>query len=98
MALPRTICSVLALAACATYGFAQGDTAPKVSLSATSPKVYAGKPFKAILTVTFAEGLHGYQNPPTDPTLIPVTVKLADKIFKLVTVSYPKGVPASVGG
>ncbi len=98
MASSRAICSILALAACATFVYAQGDTAPKATLSLSSPKAFAGKTYKAVLTVTFAEGLHGYQNPPSDPTLIPVTVKLADKTFKLVAVSYPKGVPATVGG
>jgi len=98
MASLRTICSVFVLAGCAAYACAQGDTAPKATLAVSSPKVTVGKSFTAVLTVTFAEGLHGYQNPPTDPTLIPVTVKLSDGTFKLVKVAYPKGVPASVGG
>lgn len=84
--------------ALAAYSFGQGDTAPKVSITVPKTTVAAGKPVQAILTVTFAEGLHGYQNPPTDPTLIPVVVKSADALFKVTKVSYPKGTPAKVGG
>jgi DsbC/DsbD-like thiol-disulfide interchange protein len=48
-----------------------------------------------VLTVnlTFAEGLHGYQNPPSDPFENPVTISISDKRFKIVKISYPKGVP-----
>ena len=84
--------------ALAAFSFGQGDTAPKVSISVAQKTVIAGKPVQAILSVTFADGLHGYQNPPTDPTLIPVVVKSIDTIFKVVKVSYPKGTPAKVGG
>lgn len=98
MAFQTRWISCLFLATSVASSFAQGDSAPTTSLSVSGAKVYAGKSFTATLSITFAEGLHGYQNPPTDPTLIPVTVKLADKVFKLVSVAYPKGVPASVGG
>jgi DsbC/DsbD-like thiol-disulfide interchange protein len=84
--------------AAAVLSFGQGDTAPKVSITVSKSTVTAGKPIQAILSVTFAEGLHGYQNPPSDPTLIPVVVKSADSVFKVVKVSYPKGTPAKVGG
>ena len=86
------------LLAFAINAFGQGDTAPKVTITVPKSSVVAGKPIQATLIVTFADGLHGYQNPPTDPTLIPVVVSSADKIFKVVKVTYPKGTPAKVGG
>ena len=91
--------SVIAAAICsAVVVVAQSNPAPTLTLKLASQAAAAGKPLQATLTVTFAEGLHGYQNPPTDPTLIPVVVKLADKTFSLVSVKYPKGTPAKVGG
>lgn len=65
---------------------------PKATLVLPTKPVVAGKPFKASLKLVFADGLHGYQNPPSDPLNIPVAVSLKSGGFKLVSVSYPKGV------
>jgi len=86
------------LASLATLAAAQDDTPPKVTLTLGSPTAMANKAIHATLTVTFSEGLHGYQNPPSDPSLIPVTVKSADNVFKVVMVQYPKGTPTKVDG
>jgi hypothetical protein len=73
------------------------NTAPVVSLSV--PKsVAAHAKFEAKLTVTFADGLHGYQNPASDPNLIPVVVKLSKGDVKLVSVAYPKGKDMTMEG
>jgi hypothetical protein len=73
------------------------EVPPKVTL--TVPKtVAAGKEFRATVTVTFSEGLHGYSNPPTDPFLNPVKFAVADPAFKLVRVTYPKGVVKDIQG
>jgi DsbC/DsbD-like thiol-disulfide interchange protein len=92
---PLILVAGLAVVALAS---AQGGTPPVVSLKVAIPKVMAGKAFQAVVTITFPEGLHGYQNPPTDPSLIPITVTAADRTCTVLKVSYPKGVPTQVGG
>lgn len=77
------------LTLCSALLWAQ-DTPPKISLK-LNEKAVAGANVKGTLTVTFAEGLHGYQNPQEDPTLIPVEVQAADAATKIVKVEYPKG-------
>lgn len=49
-----------------------------------------------VATVVFAEGLHGYQNPQTDETIIPI--ELSGDGFKLASIAYPKGHEDTVGG
>jgi len=83
---------------CAVVASAQMNPAPVVTLKVSTLSVAAGKPIQAVLTVKFADGLHGYQNPPSDPSLIPVSVKSGDKAFSVVTINYPKGTPTKVGG
>jgi hypothetical protein len=73
------------------------NVAPTASLVLPA-KVVAGKAFTAQVKLKFAEGLHGYQNPPSDPSNIPVVVKLKSGSAKLVSVSYPKGVTMSMAG
>ena len=48
--------------------------------------------------VTFAEGLHGYQNPPTTPDLIPIVLTVDTKDVKLKPVTYPAGKSEKVAG
>lgn len=96
----RSFLRILALsgiAAISAVGLCQGAP-PTVTLKAAAGSVTAGKAFSAVLTITFPDGLHGYQNPPTDPSLIPLAVTAGDKVFKLVKVAYPKGTPTKVAG
>src|SRR4051812_12948563 len=87
--------ALLLIAACA--GFAQGNAAPTVKI--TLPKeAKAGSKVEASIEITFADGLHGYQNPPTDQYQIPVKVSLETKGFTLAKVTYPKGVMRATGG
>lgn len=89
--------SVVALAWPA-FANGQANVAPTVSLKLSSPTVATGKTLQAVLIVTFAQGLHGYQNPPSDPTLIPVSVRVSDKSFRSLKVVYPKGTPVKMNG
>jgi DsbC/DsbD-like thiol-disulfide interchange protein len=98
MASPLRILLLSAASVVSAISFGQGGNAPTVSLKVATASVVANKPVQAVLTVTFPEGLHAYQNPASDPTLIPITVKAGDKVFKVLKVNYPKGTPASVGG
>jgi DsbC/DsbD-like thiol-disulfide interchange protein len=68
------------------------ETKPKATLKFDKPTAVAGTTVKAKLILTFAEGLHGYQNPPTEDYQIPVEVTAA-KGTTLGKVSYPKGKP-----
>lgn len=73
------------------------NEAPKVKLEIESGPVVAGGLAKAVVSLTFAPGLHGYQNPPSEDYMIPVEVKSVDGGVKY-SVRYPKGEPAVVGG
>jgi DsbC/DsbD-like thiol-disulfide interchange protein len=76
------------------------DIAPKMALRQERPgtTLAPGGDFKAIVTVSFAPGLHAYQNPPSEDYMIPLTVEAVGKDFILRKVEYPKGVDAAVGG
>jgi DsbC/DsbD-like thiol-disulfide interchange protein len=91
-ALLALVLSLLSLVA-----FGQAETAPTASLSLPKGKFLAGGKLKGVLTVTFAEGLHGYQNPPSSEYQIPVKVS-GDKVFKLATVTYPEGTEMTMAG
>ncbi len=71
--------------------------APSVKISVTG-KAKPGAIVKGTLTINFAEGWHGYQNPPLDPYQNPVTLTLAGKAWKLQKVAYPQGVVKEVAG
>lgn len=78
----------LGLVFCAAASPAQYE-APKVEL--LMPKQVAfGQKVKATVRITFAPGLHAYQNPPSKDFMIPVTVR---SLIKGVAASptYPKG-------
>lgn len=70
---------------------------PKASLSLPT-KAKPGAVIHGVATITFAEGWHGYQNPPLDKYQNPVTLTLATKGWKLQKVSYPKGVIMEMAG
>ena len=76
---------------------AQGNTPPTVKV--TLPKeAKAGAKVLGMVEITFSDGLHGYQNPPTDEYQIPVKVTVDTKGFVLSKASYPKGIMKSIGG
>jgi len=87
--------SSLVLAAAA---FGQGGTPPTATLKFDKPSAVPGATVTGTLTLTFAEGLHGYQNPPSDEFQIPVKIEVVEKGFTLVKASYPKGVDFSMAG
>jgi thiol:disulfide interchange protein len=69
---------------------AQMPDPPQMRLELTDAKPFAGETVRGTLTVSLAQGLHAYQNPPSDPTNIPLTVAAAGGT-QLVSVQYPKG-------
>lgn len=86
---------VAAFAAC--LGAAQENVSPKATLSLPA-WAKAGKPVTATIVLTFAEGLHAYQNPPSTPDLMPVAVSLKSKGLKVKSVKYPAGIMEKVAG
>ena len=86
---------LVALSTCLALG--QGNTPPDASLT-LEPGAKAGERIKGSVTVTFASGLHAYQNPPSKDFLIPVSVVVGTPGFTLVSASYPSGDNAVVGG
>lgn len=92
----KRIATLFALLVC-SLAFGQAPT-PTVSVSAPPKQVAAGAKLTLTVTLTFADGMHGYQNPPAQEYEIPVTVKIDGKEFKVVKVAYPAGVDAKIGG
>jgi len=90
------------LAIVASLGFAcafavQGNTPPRISVKLPSSGK-AGQTVKATVLLTFAEGLHAYQNPPSTPDLLAIVVTLDTKDAKLKSVTYPAGKDEVVAG
>lgn len=74
------------------------EVPPTVSLGTVPSTVAAGAAISTSVSIRFAEGFHGYQNPPSDPYQIPVSVGIADKGIKVYGVKYPKGEPFTMQG
>lgn len=89
MKMIRSLFAILfVLVACAAWS--QGNTKPSVKV--VLPKqIKPGAKFQGTVEVTFAEGLHGYQNPPTDKFQIPVKLAVDAKGFAIGKIVYPKG-------
>ena len=94
----RRILASLPLVLVAAAAMAQPAPAPTATLKFDKPSAAAGSVVKGTLTITFADGLHGYQNPPADEYEIPVTVKVIEKGFTLVKAIYPKGEDFTMAG
>lgn len=91
--------AVLLFGLLATLGFVSFQAPdPTIKVDAPPKQVAAGSKLTLNVNLTFASGLHGYQNPPASDYEIPVTVKVEGKEFKVVKVAYPAGEDASVGG
>ncbi len=67
------------------------ETPPKVAFTLASKTARPGGTAKGKVVVTFASGLHGYQNPPTMDYMIPVALDCLTKDVVLKP-EYPKGV------
>jgi DsbC/DsbD-like thiol-disulfide interchange protein len=83
--------------ATAVFGWSQANTPPTVTVSTPTNAVH-GKEITVTVKITFAEGLHGYQNPPSNPDLIPIKISLDSKDIKIKSIKYPEGKDESVGG
>ena len=73
------------------------EDAPKVRIVLDKKAVKPGATIEGKVAITFAAGLHGYQNPPSKDYMIPVKLEAEGKEIKL-KVTYPTGVPMAVGG
>lgn len=92
--------SVLALAGVMIATFvsaSQEQTPPKLTVKVSTDKVKPGATVKGVATVEFAEGLHGYQNPPLKDYQIPVKLE-SDTKGITIKPAYPKGEVLEVAG
>ena len=92
----RLLAAILGIA---LFGSAFGQAAePTIVVSAPPKQVAINSKVTFNVFLEFAEGFHGYQNPPAQEFEIPVTIKVDGTEFKVVKVAYPAGEDASVGG
>ncbi|MCB8933463.1 MAG: thioredoxin family protein [Fimbriimonadaceae bacterium] len=91
----RTHLALLALVLVPALAGAQD--APKVELKLSKAKAAPGAEVKGTVVITFAPGLHGYQNPPSQDYQLPVVVK-GDAGTVFSSVKYPAGHDEEVGG
>jgi len=89
--------AALGFAFLAAFGAAQSNVPPTLKLQFPSSAKHGVK-VEGTLVVTFGPGLHAYQNPASDPDLIPVAVTVTTKGVTLKPVKYPAGKNMSVGG
>jgi hypothetical protein len=82
----------------ATAALFQAPAAPSVEVVPTKPSFTVGSQVRARVTLSFAEGLHAYQNPPTKDYQIPLTVNAGDDSFRIIKVYYPKGSDFQMAG
>lgn len=80
------------LALLSAVGWAQAQ--PKIELALDQTTGAPGSSVSGKVTVTFASGLHGYQNPPTESWMRPVKIT-GDA---LLDAEYPKGKMKITGG
>ncbi len=88
------ICLLLALASVTVVAQAPP---PQIRIEMPSTKLRPQQLAVALVKITFAPGLHGYQNPPSEDYMIPVTVSAAEGM-EVVAIDYPAGHGAKIGG
>lgn len=91
----RLIWTLIAAVSLACVGSAQ--EAPRVEIRLGSNSAKPSAVVKGTVVITFAPGLHAYQNPPSQDYQIPVVVR-GDAGTTLVSVKYPVGHDEEVGG
>lgn len=91
MKRPWWLIPVVALLTLPALAGMRDEVPPKLSVVPAKTTVARGETVKGVVKIEFAEGLHGYQNPPTDEYQIPVAISTKTPGVKL-KVSYPKGV------
>lgn len=96
--LPRVSAIGLLLLAAVSPALSQPNDPPKASLKLAKMSAMVGEQIAGTVRIEFADGLHGYQNPPSEQDSIPVSVSLKSGGFQLVSVTYPRGELKEVGG
>ncbi len=98
MMFKRLWCAAVVLAALTPSAVA-GQAQQVVAQFTLSAKTAGpGAKVKGVVKLVFPDGIHAYQNPPSKDYMIPVVVAAKGKAFKLVSVSYPKGVSRPSAG
>ncbi|HWD39646.1 MAG TPA: protein-disulfide reductase DsbD domain-containing protein [Fimbriimonas sp.] len=89
---------MMILSLVAAAAFQGSNVPPTVTIAGPKAAVAPNHLVKVTVKLKFADGLHGYQNPPSDQYEQPVTVKLKSGPVKLVSVAYPKGKDMKMAG
>ncbi|MFW5697449.1 MAG: protein-disulfide reductase DsbD domain-containing protein [Fimbriimonadaceae bacterium] len=71
-------------------------SAPSIRLNFDPEEATVGEAVEGEVIITFAPGLHGYQNPPSKDSMIPVEITVAGD--HVLNVDYPVGRGLAVGG
>lgn len=72
---------------------------PKITLRMPDTAVTAGSMVRASIELEFAPGLHGYQNPPSEDYMIPVSIEVSEESpLAGAWIAYPRGKEAIAGG
>jgi len=82
---------------CLAASMVLAEPAPKLSITTKAKAVKAGAWVDAVLTVEFAPGLHGYQNPPNPKDVIPILLR-GTNLVEVKDVQYPKGKVKTLSG
>lgn len=82
----------------AAIQIASANTPPTVRVNLPGGEHKPGETISATLSITFGSGLYAYQNPPSEPYMIPMTVEAGNSTTQLKSVRYPRGVDKIVGG
>lgn len=91
----RLFWTLMALTGLVALGTAQD--APRIELKLDAKTAKPSSEVKGTVIITFAPGLHGYQNPPSQSYQLPIVVK-GDTGTTVLKVKYPAGHDEEVGG
>ena len=73
------------------------DHTPTISVATGTGSFYSGGLARFDVKVSIKDGLHAYQNPPSQDYMIPLSID-AGEDTAVEKVKYPRGIMATVGG
>ncbi|MBX3110769.1 MAG: protein-disulfide reductase DsbD N-terminal domain-containing protein [Fimbriimonadaceae bacterium] len=73
------------------------DHTPTITVAPAKGNIVAGGLARIDVKVSIKDGLHAYQNPPSQDYMIPLSIEAGDGTV-VEKVKYPKGTMAAVGG
>lgn len=71
---------------------------PLIRFELETSKAAVAEKIRGTVVVTFAEGMHAYQNPPSQDYMIPLEITAGNDRTRLISVDYPRGIEKMAGG